>query len=100
VSEPVHLLYDGTKYLYIGSEKDNAVYQYDTTGNATTVSPFIKSSTAAPIDHTGGLAIADGSFYVASRKGMAINQYPLAQPDSGRVFVSGLADNPEFIAQL
>lgn len=100
VNQPVHLLYDGSKYLYIGSEKDNAVYQYDTTGSATTVSPFIKSGSTPPIDHTGGLAIVDGSFYVASRVGMAINQYPLAQPASGSVFVSGLADNPEFISQI
>jgi hypothetical protein len=100
VNQPVHLLYDGSRYLYIGSEKDNAVYQYDTTGSATTVSPFIQSSKTVPIDHTGGLAIWNGSFYVASRVGMAINQYPLTQPGSGSVYVSGLADNPEFISSL
>lgn len=100
VNQPVHLLYDGSTYLYIGSEKDNAVYRFDTTGKATSVSPFIQSSTTIPIDHTGGLAIVDGVFYVASRKGMAINQYPLAQPSPGSVFIGGLADNPEFIAPL
>jgi hypothetical protein len=100
VNQPVHLLYDGSRYLYIGSEKDNAVYQYDTTGSVTTVSLFIQSSNTVPIDHTGGLAIWNGSFYVASRVGMAINQYPLTQPESGSVYVSGLADNPEFISSL
>ena len=100
VNQPVHLLFDGSRYLYIGSEKDNAVYRFDTTGSATSVTPFITSSKTAPIDHTSGLAIADGVFYVASRKGLAINQYLLAQPTSGSVFISGLADNPEFIAPL
>ena len=46
------------------------------------------------------LAIWDGSFYVASRVGMAINQYPLTQPGAGSVYVSGLADKPEFILSL
>jgi hypothetical protein len=100
VNQPVHLLYDGSKYLYIGSEKDNAVYRFDTTGNATSVTPFIASSKTAPIDHTSGLAIANGVFYLASREGLAINQYSLTDPSSGTVFISGLADNPEFIASL
>jgi hypothetical protein len=98
VNQPVHLLYDGSRYLYVGSEKDNAVYQFDTTGHAASVTPFITSSTTVPIDHTSGLAIANGVFYAASRKGLSINQYPLAHPSSGSVFISGLADNPEFIA--
>ena len=98
VNQPVHLLFDGSKYLYIGSEKDNAVYRFDTTGSATTVTPFIASSKTVPIDHTSGLAIADGVFFVGSREGLAINQYSLAEPSSGSVFISGLQDNPEFIA--
>jgi hypothetical protein len=98
VNQPVHLLFDGSKYLYIGSEKDDAVYRFDTTGNATSVTPFIASSKTAPIDHTSGLAIADGVFFVGSREGFAINQYSLAEPSSGSVFISGLQDNPEFIA--
>jgi hypothetical protein len=100
VHQPVHLLYDGSKYLYIGSEKDNAVYQFDTTGSGTSVTPFIESSPTVGIDHTSGLAIVDDVFYVASRIGMSINQYSLTQPSSGSVFISGLADNPEFIATL
>jgi hypothetical protein len=86
--------------LYIGSEKDNAVYQCDTTGTATTASKFIQSSQTVPIDHTGGLAISNGNFYVASRVGKAINEYPLTDPGAGRVYVSELADHPEFIAAL
>jgi hypothetical protein len=100
VKQPVHLLYDGSRYLYIGSEKDNAVYQYDTTGTASSASKFIESSHTVPIDHTGGLAISNGSFYVASRVGKAINEYPLTDPGAGRVYVSELADHPEFIAAL
>ena len=41
---------------------------------------------------------ADGVFFVGSREGLAINQYSLAEPSSGSVFISGLQDNPEFIA--
>jgi hypothetical protein len=100
VNEPVHLLYDGSRYLYIGSEKDNAVYQYDTHEGGTSLDTFICTSTAVPIDHTAGLAIFNGYFYVASRKGMAINQYELASPSTGSVYVSKLADSPEFILFL
>ena len=100
VKQPVHLLYDGSRFLYIGSERDNAVYQYDTIGSATKASLFIQSSKAVPIDHTGGLAISNGFFYVASRVGQAINKYPLTDPTAGSVYASGLADNPEFIAFL
>jgi hypothetical protein len=100
VNQPVHVLYDGLRYLYIGSEQDNAVYQYDTTSGGTTVSTFIQSSTTAPIVHTGGLAIVNGVFYVASRVGMAINQYPLSAPGSGSVDVSGLADSPECLSSI
>ena len=39
MNQPVHLLFDGSKYLYIGSEKDNAVYRFDTTGSVTAASP-------------------------------------------------------------
>jgi hypothetical protein len=100
VHEPVHLLYDGSRYLYIGSEKDNAVYQYDTHEGGTSLDTFICTSTAVRIDHTAGLAIFNGYFYVASRKGMAINQYELATPSTGSVYVSKLADSPEFILFL
>jgi len=100
VDQPVHLVYDGSQYLYIGSEQDNAVYEYDTTSGGTKVTKFVRHHKDVPIDHTSGLAIANGVLYVASRKGMSINQYPIAQPSSGSVFISGLADNPEFIASL
>lgn len=97
IKQPVHLLYDGSQYLYVGSEQDNAVYQYDTKATGSEPASFITSTTSAPIDHTAGLAISGGTFYVASRKGRSINQYPIASPTQGTVYVSGLADNPEFV---
>jgi hypothetical protein len=104
VNQPVHLLYDGSQYLYIGSEKDNAVYSYDThtAPDGTTLVPYIVSGGAFPaVNHTSGLAISGSTFYVGSREGMAINQYPMpappAAPTTGSVYVSGLADSPEFI---
>jgi hypothetical protein len=97
VNEPVHLLYDGSRYLYIGSEKDNAVYAFDTSGSSYNVTPFITSTAAVPISHTSGLAISNGTFYVGSRKGFSINQYPMTSPTHGSVYVKGLADDPEFL---
>ena len=99
IKQPVHLLYDGSQYLYIGSEKDNAVYRYDCT-NGGSPAAFVTSSSSAPIDHTSGLALAGGNLYVGSRKGMSVNQYPLANPSAGSVAVSKLVDNPEFVAFL
>ncbi|MGH2396904.1 MAG: hypothetical protein ACRDFW_07930 [bacterium] len=97
VTQPVHLLYDASQYLYIGSEQDNAVYKYDTKATGSKPASFITSTKSAPIDHTAGLALSGGTFYVASRKGMAVNQYSIASPAQGTVFVSCLADNPEFV---
>jgi hypothetical protein len=103
VNQPVHLLYDGSRYLYIGSEEDNAVYSYDTytAPNGTTLVSYVANTTWVPIDHTSGLAISGGNFYVASRKDKSINQYPMPSPPTpptnASVFVSGLADDPEFI---
>ena len=99
VNQPVHLLYDGAQYLYIGSEQDNAVYRYDCIKGGTP-SQFVTSSTSVPIDHTSGLALGGGNLYVGSRKGMAVNQYPLSNPAGGSVAVSQLVDNPEFVAFL
>jgi hypothetical protein len=96
VNQPVHLLYDGSRYLYIGSESDNAVYRYDTK-NGGAPAKFISSLTTAPIDRTAGVAISGQTIYVASRKGQLVNQYPLSNSSAGTTYVKGLADQPEFI---
>ena len=99
IDQPVHLLYDGTKYLYIGSEAQNAVYRYDTHSGDAPVE-FITSSTGPKIDHTAGLAISGEYIYVASRKSGSVNQYLLTGPAEASVYVSNLADEPEFLLFL
>jgi hypothetical protein len=96
IDQPVHLLYDGTRYLYIGSEAQNAVYRYDTQNGDTPVE-FITSSSAVKIDHTAGLAICGPHIYVASRKSGSVNQYLLTDPSQASVYVNDLSDEPEFL---
>jgi hypothetical protein len=65
---------------------------------------FVSTGSFPAIDHTSGPAISGNTFYVASRNGMSINQYPMPAPptlpSTRSVFVSGPADNPEFILCL
>ena len=95
--QPVHLLYDGARYLYIGSEATNSVYRYDTTGPG---DPELFLDGSGQIDHTAGLAISSTVLFVGSRKGRSVYCYPLADPTSGRSFVTNLPDNPEFMSLL
>ena len=99
IDQPVHLVYDGTRYLYIGSEGQNAVYRYDTQSGDKPVE-FITSSSTAKIDHTAGLAISGEYIYVASRKSGSVNQYLLTDPSQASVYVNDLADEPEFLLFL
>jgi len=106
VTDPVHVLYDGSCYVYIGSEKDNSVLALDTTNLGEAPVTVVTSSSSVPIDATGGLAIlTDGGtqyMLVCSRKGNAINQYQLNSSSypptvaNAGVFQSNLGDNPEF----
>jgi hypothetical protein len=111
VPDPVHIVYDGARYVYIGSNGTSSVYVYDT---AKTISPnpavLITSTGPAPIDATGGIAVASDAgvttMFVANRKGNAINGYTLdatvAPPvaSCGVVWAGGLPDSPEFVAVL
>ena len=97
VPQPVHLLYDGARYLYIGSEAKNSVYRYDTTRPG---DPDLFVDGSRQIDHTSGLAISSTALYVASRKGRNVYRYPLADPTSGQSFVTKLPDYPEFLSFL
>ncbi|HEY3744149.1 MAG TPA: hypothetical protein VGL53_30095 [Bryobacteraceae bacterium] len=100
VNQAVHLLYDGAKYLYIGSEGDNAVYQWDPAGDSQPVK-FVSSTTTVPINHTSGLAISNAYLFVASRKSFSVNSYQISNPAATAVvLVSGLADDPEFILYM
>ena len=109
VTDPVHIVHDGKHCLYIGSEKQNAVYCYDT-HSATGPQQLTLPSGGPTIDATGGLAIVSdgGTTYllVASRLGMQVNQYTLdistTPPtlSSGVVFAGSLTDNPEFVSAL
>jgi hypothetical protein len=46
VHEPVHVLYDGARYLYIGSEKDNAVLVADTAEPGARPRPLVSGEVA------------------------------------------------------
>jgi hypothetical protein len=111
VDDPVHPMYDGSRYVYIGSEKNSEIYLLDTQNlaNAPTqlaLPPLI--TPLAPIQpDVAGLAVVDGNLYVASRKGLFIAQYtldtstaPPTVPGDGSVFVGNLPDEPEFVAAL
>lgn len=102
VPDPVHLVYDGGRYLYIGCGSSNDVQVFDTTNLSSSPSSIFGNSGASPaIDATAGLALpGDGNIYVASRKGSQVLQYPLSSPTSagtGSVFLDQLPDQPEFI---
>ncbi len=97
INKPVHLLYDGSQYLYISSEQDNAVYRWDLKNPPV---QFVSSTAQAPIDHTSGLALTATNLFVGSRKSFSVNTYPLSSPSAGSVYVQGLADNPEFVGFL
>ena len=111
MDDPVHPMYDGSRYVYIGSEKNSEIYLLDTQNlaNAPTqlaLPPLITS--LAPIQpDVAGLAVVDGNLYVASRKGLFIAQYaldtsttPPTVTGDGSVFVGNLPDEPEFVAAL
>ncbi len=113
IQEPIHLLYDGSRYLYIGSGDGGSVLVYDTqnpgeaSDNQFAPSTYISGGDPA-IDQTAGLAFGnDGCFYVASRKGKQILKYPINDTtpptaDAGQVsvFLDDLKDNPEFLTLM
>jgi hypothetical protein len=111
VEDCVHLMYDGSRYLYIGSEKTSEIYLLDTQNlaNAPTqlVLPAISATPPATMQDLAGMAIASGNLYVASRKGLFIAQYtldtsttPPTVSGQGSIFVGSLPDEPEFVAAL
>ena len=108
VDQPVHMLWDGSRYVYIGSEKDNSVLAWDTTGaNSTNPAVVVPSQKKSVIDHTGGLALDGNNLYAASRKGKQIvefqldlSQNPPVVKGSAQVVLQDFADDPEFIYKL
>jgi hypothetical protein len=111
VDDPVHLLYDGSRYVYIGCEKNSEIYLLDTQNLAKAPTRLVPP----PIDTPGlsippdvaGLAIASGKLYVASRKSRFIAQYSLETSTTpptlsapGEIFVGNLPDEPEFVVAL
>jgi hypothetical protein len=105
-----HLYYDGSRFLYIASESDG-IYLYDTAagtaGKKATLPLFLDASSASPaLDEIAGFAFGtDSNVYVASRKGNAIQSYPVdltqtpptCQSANGKPFITNLGDSPEFI---
>ena len=111
IVDPVHVLYDGSQYLYIGSESGNCVWVWDPAQPTVAPAQIVASTSSVPIDATGGIALApDGNggqyLYVCSRKGQSINQYQLdtsSHPpvaSQATVVESGLGDDPEFAGVL
>ena len=108
VKNPVHLFYDGSRYLYIGSGSGNSVWVWDTSKQIKTNPAEIVGSKQTPaIDATAGIALpGDGNLYVASRKANVLIQYPIdvtqnpPAVSNGQVLSPGLKDNPEFVGSL
>jgi hypothetical protein len=99
IDAPVHLLYNGSHHIYIGSEEENAVYRYHISDGK--LEEFITGSMGPGINHTAGLAISGEYIYVASRKSNSVNQYCLKDPAKyASTCVSNLADEPEFLLFL
>jgi len=105
LEQPVHLLYDGTRYVYIGDEHKNAVYIYDTVTQNVPLGLITKDT---GLDHTGGMALVTTSatsatLLVASRLGHAIMSYPLELGNpptwdgTKQTLLSNLTDFPEFL---
>lgn len=97
LDKPVHLLVSQSKkHIYIGSQKNNSVLAFEVASGKTTT--LIDSSSG--INSTGGMAEdGDGWLYVASRLGNQILRFDhhTGKPDTNP-FISGLADNPEFLS--
>jgi hypothetical protein len=107
VDDPVHLFYDGARYVYIGDGTGNSVWVWDTTQAISPNPTQIVGSQSPAIDATGGIALpGDGNLYVASRKGNAILQYPInlscnpPEISKGTTLSPKLKDNPEFVGAL
>lgn len=107
VDDPVHLFYDGARYVYIGDGTGNSVWVWDTTQAINPNPAQIVGSQTPAIDATGGMALpGDGNLYVASRKGNAILQYPIdlsynpPKVSTGTTLSPKLKDNPEFVGAL
>lgn len=98
VPQPVHLLYDGAQYLYIGSESTDSVYRLDTT--AADPVPTVLVDGTGIIDKTSGLALDGTTLFVASRKGRRLFQADLSSdaPTLTPFGPDSLGDEPEFVA--
>jgi len=97
LDKPIHLLHspDG-RYLLIGSGGNDSILRHDFGRNSTSVFVTPKSG---GLNGPAGMAFGDdGSLYVASRNTNEILRYDAKDGrPSGKPFVKGLADNPEFL---
>ncbi len=98
VPQPVHLLYDGARYLYVGSESTDSVYRLDTTATGAVPGVFVDGT--GVIDKTSGLALDGTTLYVASRKGQSLftTDVSSAAPTLSPFGPAALGDQPEFLA--
>ncbi len=104
VEDPVHVMYDGSRYLYIGSGSGNSVWVWDTREKINPNPAQVVGSQSPKIDATAGMALpGDGHLYVASRKGSVILQYPIdvshdpPKAGNGQALSPRLDDSPEFV---
>ena len=102
--DPIHLMYDGQRYLYIGCGSANDVQVFDTQNPSQPAQSIFSGGANPAIDGTSGIALpGDGNIYVASRKGQRILKYPLSTPTTagaGSVFLGQLPDQPEFVGMV
>jgi hypothetical protein len=111
VADAVHIMYDGLRYVYIGSEEQKSIYLLDTQNLNDNGLSQLKLPSSPNLTDVCGLAIATDSdstyLFVGDRKGKQIVQYTLdtsSDPPTvtghGSVFVEGLSDDPEFVSAL
>ncbi len=96
---PVQLLLGPSgNELYIGSSGNDSVVRYDLRQGIPTGTVVPETFINGHAKHVSGMAFdADGNFYVAERKAQKIKQFPPDGSGSGKDFITGLPDNPEFI---
>jgi hypothetical protein len=96
---PDQLLLEATTgVLYIGSSDSDRVVSYDLAQGAPAGTVQPRTFIHGGVKHVSGMAFdPDGYFYAAERKAKRIKRFPPDGRGSGKDFIAGLPDEPEFI---
>jgi len=98
LKSPVQLLLAKTGVLYISSSGNDSVVSYDLSQGAPSGIVAPTTFIDGKVKTISGMAFdADGHFYAAERKAKQIKKFPPDGSGSGKLFITDLPDNPEFI---